>query len=150
MTPRQCALSLSLLVLAGCGLVARTQRMFGGALPLEVTISAGANQASPVAVDLLVVYDQQVLDRLLALSAREWFQQREQWKRDHPGAFEAWGWEWVPGQAVPRQVAEYRAGAKAALVFADYLTPGTHRVQLDPHAPARLILGEGTLAVEPL
>jgi type VI secretion system protein len=146
----KCTVVGSLLALAGCGLVTRTQRMFGGSLPLEVSIVATANRTSAIAVDLLVVYDSQVLDRLLQLAARDWFRDREQWRRDYPAAFELWGWEWVPGQPVARQVAEYRAGAKAALVFADYLTPGAHRVEFDPHSPARLILGETTLEVEPL
>lgn len=144
------ALAASFLVLAACGLVTTTQRMFGGSLPIEVTIAGSANQASPVAVDLLIVYDKRLLDRLLALGAREWFQQREQWKRDFPGDFESWGWEWVPGQPVGRQQADFRAGAKAGLVFADYLTPGAHRAQFDPHSPVRLLLGEATLTVEPL
>jgi type VI secretion system protein len=139
-----------LLVLTACGLVTTTLRMFGGSLPLEVTIAGSANQESPVAVELLIIYDKRLLDRLLALGAREWFEQREQWKRDFPGDFESWAWEWVPGQPVGRQEKEFRAGAKGALVFADYLTPGAHRAQFDPHSPVRLLLGEATLTVEPL
>lgn len=134
----------------GCGLVTRTQRMFGGHLPLEVTVGARANQGSAVAVDLLVVYDKRLLDKLLELPARAWFEQASQFERDFPQSFERTRWEWVPGQDVGRKEVEYRAGAKAALVFADYLVPGAHRLRLDPRQPSRLLLGEKGFSVEPL
>lgn len=124
--------------------------MFGGHLPLEVTVEPRANQGSAVAVDVLVVYDKKVLDKLLALSARDWFVQAGQLRRDFPDAFDLSHWEWVPGQQVGRQEIDYRAGAKAALVFADYLTPGAHRVRFDPRQPSRLVLGETGFTAEPL
>lgn len=141
---------VSAFITVGCGLVTRTQRMFGGRLPLEVTIEPRANQGSAVAVDVLMVYDKGVLDKILALTARAWFEQQSQLERDFPGAFDRARWEWVPGQQVGRQEIEYRAGAKAAVVFADYLTPGAHRLRLDPRAPSRLLLGETGFTAEPL
>jgi type VI secretion system protein len=123
--------------------------MFGGSLPVEVTVASDVNQQSPIAVDLLVVYERPVLEALRELTAKDWFEQREQLRRDHPGAFEAWSWEWVPGQDVPTQELHYGVGAKAGIVFADYFTPGSHRAVLDPHRPIRLALGRDDFVVAP-
>ncbi len=131
--------TLSLLA-ASCGLATRTRSMFGGTLPVHVTVGANANQSSAVAVAVVVVYQRPVLEKLVALSAREWFEHQEQLRRDYPGSFDAWSWEWVPGQVVPDQELRYESGAKAGVVFADYLAPGAHRAVIDPHRPLRLAL----------
>lgn len=123
--------------------------MFGGTLPVEVTVAADVNQRSPIAVELLVVYERPVLEKLRELSARDWFDRRDQLRRDHPGAFESWSWEWIPGQEVTVLEIRYGVGAKAGIVFADYLTPGSHRAVLDPHRPVRLELERDDFAVAP-
>lgn len=132
-----------------CGLPARTRSMFGGTLPVEVTVAADVNQRSPIAVAVLVVYERPVLEKLRELSARDWFDQREQLQRDYPGAFDAWSWEWVPGQDVPSQELRYGLGVKGGIVFADYLTPGSHRMVVDPHRPLRLELERDDFVVAP-
>lgn len=114
--------------------------MFGGTLPLQVTVAPNANQSSAVAVAVVVIYQRPVLEKLVGLSARDWFENREQLRRDYPGSFDAWSWEWVPGQAVPEQELRYESGAKAGVVFADYLAPGAHRAVIDPHKGLRLEL----------
>ncbi|MFN7963114.1 MAG: type VI secretion protein [Thermoanaerobaculia bacterium] len=136
------------LLVGSCGLVTRTQRLFGGTLPLDVVVSAGANRTSPVAVALLVVYDSKLGEKLQSLTARAWFEQHQQFKRDYPRDFDAWSWEWVPGQDVAHQQLAYRSGARLVLVFADYLTVGAHRLALDPHKHWRLVLGDATLTAE--
>jgi type VI secretion system protein len=141
---------IAALLLTSCGLVRGTQRMFGGKLPMEVTVAPEANDNSPVAVDLLLVYDKKALEKLQALSADKWFAGREQYRRDLDGDLEVFSWEWVPGQQVARQQAPYRPGVKASLVFADYFSPGDHRVLVDHRRPFRLVLGEKDLSVEPL
>ncbi len=141
-------LALSLIAVS-CGLATRTRTMFGGTLPLHVTVGPEANQRSAVAVAVVVVYQRPVLDKLVALSARDWFQHHQQLQRDYPGSFHAWSWEWVPGQAVADQDLRYETGAKAGVVFADYLTPGAHRAVIDPHKPLRLTLGRTDFAVAP-
>jgi type VI secretion system protein len=123
--------------------------MFGGTLPLHVTVEPQANQRSAVAVAVVVVYQRPVLDKLVALSARDWFQNHQQLQRDYPGSFHTWSWEWVPGQDVKDQDLRYESGAKAGVVFADYLTPGAHRAIIDPHKPLRLTLGRTDFTVTP-
>jgi type VI secretion system protein len=138
---------LSILFLLGfavlataCGVTTRARSILGGRVDVSVILSESANQNHPVAVDLLVVHEPELLERLLGMSAREWFNQRDQLQRDFlPGEdLDVWSWEWVPGQRVPEQEIPLSAGAAGGLVFADYRTPGAHRVRFDPFSDLTL------------
>ena len=131
---------------ASCGV----KRLFGGKLPFEVVIDQALNRNSPIAVEMVIIYDKKLLPILLELTAEEWFGTREQYNRDFPKGFDSWSWEWVPGQEVSRKEIKFRTGAKAGLVFADYYVPGTHRQRIDPREPVLLVLGEDGFTVEPL
>jgi len=124
--------------------------MFGGQLPIEVTIAPEANEDRPLAVELIVAYDQKVVDELLKIPARDWFVKREQFLRDHGEALDTWKWEWIPGQTVEPLELTYGIGAKKVVLYADYLAPGDHRASIDPQRPFRLVLGESELSLEAL
>lgn len=114
--------------------------MFGGSLPVEITVAPDANLQSPIAVELVVVYQTPLVDELRKLSAREWFERADDLRRDYPKGFDSWGYEWVPSQCVALSALQYSVGAKAVVVFADYVTPGSHRAVLPAHQPFRLDL----------
>jgi len=120
---------------------------FGGQLPVEVTIDAAANENSPVAVDLLLVYDDKLVDALVAMPAAEWFSKKEQYVADHPKVI-VQGWEWVPGQAVEPFKVPYRPGARNVVLFADYQSEGAHRAVVGRPKPFRIVLGERDLSIE--
>lgn len=129
---------------------ANPRSFFGGDLTLQVQVAPEANQNSPVPVELLVISSEQALEDALKLSARDWFAKREEWKRDHPKGWVAWSWEWVPGQDVAPQKLSFGTGARGGLLFADYLSEGSHRLRFDPHQGLKLVLGEKEFTVEPL
>ncbi len=135
---------------SACGVAARTKSLFGADLQMSVEVSSRLNDAAPVAVDVVVVYQRELLDRLVALSAREWMEQRAQLQRDHKKDLQVWSWEWIPGQEVGRQTLSFSAGAAGGLVFADYDTPGAHRERIDPHQHFHLVLGDSSFAIAPL
>ena len=58
-------------LMLSCSMVSSTRSMFGGRLPFQVTVDPDANENSAVAVDLVVVYDAKLVDKLLELSASE-------------------------------------------------------------------------------
>jgi hypothetical protein len=101
---------------------------------MEVRTAETANQNQPVAMDVLLVYNKQLLQELLKMSASDWFDKRDQIKRDDPkgDALSAWSWEWVPGQ---RELVELplQAKARAGIIFARYFSRGEHRARIDPH-----------------
>lgn len=144
-------LPLSFLLLALAAAACRsTSRpsFFGGDVILRVSVAPAANLNSPVPVELVVAYDKKVLDELLAMSAREWFDGREQYLRDHPKGFSAWRWEWVPGQVIERQRFSFGVGARGGVVYADYLTAGKHRARFDPHRNLWIKLEDEGFSVE--
>jgi type VI secretion system protein len=141
-----CVVALLLLVVA-CSTGRKIRSAFGGQLPVEVTIDVAANEGSPVAVDLLVVYDEKLVEGLLAMPAAEWFSKKQQYVADHP-AVTVQGWEWVPGQSVEPFKIPYRAGARSVVLFADYISEGEHRAVVGRPKPFRIILGERDLSIE--
>lgn len=142
-------LLLALVCLASaCSLPGKVRSAFGGELPIQISVAPHANENTPIAVDLLVVYNQKLLDELLKLPATDWFAKREQFQKDHPDDLLVEKWEWIPGQEVPTQSVSYRPGAKKVVLFADYVTEGEHRATVDPQKPFRLVLGDRDFQVE--
>ncbi|MBI3328202.1 MAG: type VI secretion protein [Nitrospinae bacterium] len=138
--------------LSSCGLGVRTRALLGGKVDLKVYVADTANRNSPVAVDVLLVYDKDLLQSALKMSAREWFEKREQITRDYREGegLDVWRWEWVPGQSVPLQALPLKAKAKAIVIYANYASPGDHRARVDPHASVVLQLLEKDFSVRPL
>jgi len=124
-----------ILVTSACSNIgARTRAMFGDRLEIKVKIAPDANMDNPVAVDLLLVYDDALLERLIAMTALEWFNQREQIRKDNlpEEGLDTFEWEWIPGQTVADIDLPLKPSAKAAILFVRYLTPGPHRFRIDP------------------
>nr|WP_123583814.1 type VI secretion protein [Pseudomonas brassicacearum] len=127
--------SLSFLLLAGCSL-------FGPRVDLDsltLDVAAHANDDTPIAVDFVAVNDPDLLKQLSALTARQWFSEREQFQRDYRQLMTVWGLELVPGQFIDQQ--PFPLGGKRAaglLIFASYNTPGAHRLRLDDQSKAWL------------
>jgi len=136
-----------LFLLLSCSVGKKVRRAFGGSLPIEVTVHDDINDQSPVAVDLLIVYDDKIVDDLLKIPAADWFVKKKQFIADHPSVI-VQGWEWVPGQVVDPFKIEYRPGARNVVLYADYHSEGDHRAVVGSPKPFRLVLGERDLSVE--
>lgn len=160
-TPRLAASLLLLLPAASCTKLAKVpeevravRSMFGGDLPFQVQIDHNANQNTPIAVDLVVIYDEALLAKLEAMNAETWFQKRTQFLADNADMASSWSWEWVPGQEVGQISVPYRAGAQHFVVFADYEpspdVTSDYRAKVGPQYPFRLILQEKTFSIERL
>jgi hypothetical protein len=135
--------------LTACGVKKRVRSLFGGQFPLAVEVSPDVNHKSPIAVDVLAVYQKRTLDKLMELSAHDYFAQKDQLARDFPETFEILGsWELVPGQRAFEISMDYRVGAEALVIYADYFDPGPHRYRLETRRQARLILEDSGFRVE--
>lgn len=117
----------------------------------DITIVADqdANDNSAVPVEYVVVYDQAVLVKLLSMPARQYFLQERQLKNDYPNILEAWRWEVTPGQALLGQPAKHTGDDPiGAVVFADYTSPGDHRVRVGAGEQVRIELKKDAFFVK--
>lgn len=138
-------------VLCPAACSAHRRSLFGGEMSAEIQIDPHVNEDSPVSVELIVVFDAKLLDELLALDARTWFADREKVRRDHPEErdFVTKLWELVPGQAPVSASISFGAGARGAIVFANYASAGAHRQRLDPHQDVLIHLEANDFSVAP-
>ena len=137
-------------VSAGCGVgkvVTKTKQSFGGDLHVEVVVHPKLNLDSPVAVELVLFQDKKLLPEVEDLDAQDWFRFREQFFRDHKKGVMSYLWEWVPGQQVEPIVAKIKSGTKVGFIFANYISPGSHREQVDPRKHFALRMGEKNFEV---
>jgi type VI secretion system protein len=147
---RLCALLASLL--AACALTACGTGPVPIHLHIDARVAPRSNQNSPVPVTLVVVHDRKLFERLSEMSAKQWYEQVEQLRRDFPGgdAFVEWQWEFVPGYNPPRQVVAITRDAVGVFVFARYRSAGAHRVRLGSQQHILLDLSEEDLSVTTL
>jgi type VI secretion system protein len=133
---------LTPLLLTGCPKKPKviTSRLPGGPkdskLDLRVHVSERANGDNPVALDVLLVTDKELLKALEKMSASDWFAKREQIILDHPKEEQlvVTRLEVVPGQVVAPSLLVVKPEVRAGVVFANYFSPGEHRAVLDPRA----------------
>ena len=138
--------AILLLGLASCGVkkdvTVRTRKLFGAELDFHAHVAPNANMNNPVAVEVILVYDKKLADTLEKTNAKDWFMNRDQFKRDHAKDFDSWYWEWIPGQKVKDSRLPLKAKTKVTLVFANYLVPGDNRAKVDPYHNITINLGE--------
>lgn len=116
---------------------------------IELTVSQRANRDAPIAVDMVMVRKEELVDTILGLTAADWFAQRSQFRRDYPRDVEVISWEVVPGQTLIRRPIDGGKDLWAAVVFANYLDPGPHRLRVDGVEDVTIRLGEETLSLVP-
>lgn len=119
---------------------------------IEVATSAKANRNSPIPVTLVAVRDPKLFEQIVKLSAKQWYEQREQMRRDFPSgtAFSEWDWEFVPGQAPPPIFIEIDGQALGGILFANYRSPGDHRFRIGAAQRMRIDLLDDDFAITPL
>jgi type VI secretion system protein len=99
---------------------------------MTLTASDDINNDSPVAVDVVLVSDDAMLARLADLPASKWFAGRADLANTFPKSLRYRSWEIVPGQRL-EVPGDMFAGPRVAgaFVFANYQTPGAHRVRIE-------------------
>lgn len=99
---------------------------------VRTDIVPAANGSQPVAVDLVLARDKDLIKKLVTLSAADWFENRAQYFRDYPDPkdLQVFHREWVPGQIVPCANITMVPMPKATIVFANYFTKGDHRARI--------------------
>ena len=94
-------------------------------------VAKNVNGNSPIAVRLVIVYDDGVLGEVSKMTADQFFEQESQLKKDHANDMDVVSWEVVPGQEMDSEtINPTKAYGKGGFVFARYSTPDAHRESL--------------------
>lgn len=137
-----------LLSLGGCGKTLVKTQM------IRFEIDDRANLNHPIAVDLVAVYDPELLKQIVALPASEWFNKRSDLKKDYPASLLDWEWEFVPDQQAQEglsfQIPSEINGAQGLVLFAKYIPPGNHRERLDRFEAVKIHLQEKEFSIAPI
>lgn len=144
----RCALAVLLAMLigsSGCVSLAYYWRT----IRVETQTHTTTNQGMPVAVEIVFVHDDALVDTIGSMTATKWFDQRQALKWRHSEGVRWHRWEWAPGQHVPTQRLPVRYGADAAFVFASYQSSGAHRSRIPPYRSLQLILNRDAFRVRP-
>ena len=137
-------------LLSSCGFGIWTRSLFGGKVNVKITVAPNVNQDNPIQVEMLLVYDEALLKQILQLPAKEWFEKRDEIRKNYPdgAGYDSWKWEWIPNQAVGIQQVPLRVSAIATIVFANYYVPGPHRIRVSPHENITVTLLETGFTVD--
>lgn len=114
-----------------------------------MSAAANANDGSAIAVDIVSLESDSLVETVMGMSANDWFAGRDQFVADNRGRANVWSYELVPGQSIaPVHFSRSeRWDAKAIVVFAHYLNPGDHRLRVDTVSDPQVVLGPRTLTL---
>jgi len=140
-------LAVAFSLLTGCHKIVKVRTIC-----LRTDISAQANQNQPVAVDVLLVRDKDLIKKLMTMTAADWFSQRAQIMRDFPDPKDlvVFHREWVPNQVIPCSSLALNPMPKATILFANYFGKGDHRARLVNGKSATIRLGDDDVEILPL
>jgi type VI secretion system protein len=107
-----------------------------------VTIMAAsdANLNSPVALDIVMLKDDASLGMMSTLPAVKWFATRGEMEKTYPQSVNYKSFEVAPGQTLRIAASDLGSGrVSGVMMYADYLTPGEHRIRVDQLQGAVLV-----------
>lgn len=119
------------LCLTGCALEEDNNWPEVNLTTVNISLDKNANRDSATAIDVVMVYDRDLTRAILKMRAKDYFASSQQIRRDYPDMVDVIHYELTPGQAIRGVMLPLRSNpAFSALVFADYATPGTHRIRV--------------------
>jgi len=123
--------------MAGCKSVKGVKGAVGRAIPfrsselsIKVDIAAEANHNSPIALDVALIKDKDLMKSALAMPAQDWFGKKKDLRRRFGKRLQVTSWEWVPGQTISPIVIDVPWKLSGVMVFANYSSPGSHSAPL--------------------
>lgn len=125
----------TLLTASGCSSIKNFVTPAGVKLDWEsvtLSVAAGANRDYPLAIDVVLISDESLAQKIIGMPAREWFSARDSLRKAFPEALSVNSVELAPGESI--KLADQRWSGRrvaAALVFADYLVAGPHMARIE-------------------
>lgn len=110
---------------------------------IKLSAAVDANNNTVIPADLVIVYDQMVFAEIMKLSASKYFETKLALQRDHSANLQIISWEIVPGQSTPTEDVSFSHDSPVgAVLFANYDTPGDHRIRLTQERNVQVLLEE--------
>lgn len=125
---------------AGCG---------NRALHVRMTIAPDANGNAPVILSVVFVKNPALQQKVMELSAKQWFAKREQLLRDNRREITESYYEFVPGQQVPQLDYKIASGTSQGILFVNYGGPSPHRYVFDTARPVQVSFGSRGVTLSP-
>ena len=95
---------------------------------VNFNVHQGVNDNSPLRLDLVIIKNEGLLQSLKGLTADQYFNERTQLQRDHPGQMQLYTWEILPGHKLkPMKINIEKVSSAGVIIFARYRAPGAHR-----------------------
>jgi type VI secretion system protein len=116
---------------------------------LAFEVAPSANDNMPFAVELVATADDEVLKKLLTLSAAQWFDPQTNIKRDFPKDVRSWYFELTPGQRMAINPTPFgNTPGKGLVLFAHYKGQGAYRLRLDSFNKAKVIFAATAIRID--
>ncbi|OUW01356.1 MAG: hypothetical protein CBD16_05675 [Betaproteobacteria bacterium TMED156] len=111
----------------------------------KVSIGVGqkANKNFPVAVDIIMIFKEELVNRITELPANDWFNSKKYIVNTFPTGLAIKSWELAPGDTL--QIPSSFFGEKrvfAVFAYADYFSEGEHKIRID-HLKGGVVLEFG-------
>ncbi len=119
---------------------------------LSFDVAPGANEDTVFALELVAVDDEHLLNHLRMLTAAQWFDPQANFRRDYPASLRTWRYELPPNSRLqlPQPLPFAHQPGRGLLLFANYRTPGAHRLRLDAYSKAIVVFGPSGISVQAL
>jgi type VI secretion system protein len=117
-----------------------------GKFTMQVTVVPGANNDSPIAVDLVMIFDKKLVKQIEAMPTKDWFDRRMQIARDFERKLDIASWEWVPGTQTGPIAIGIKQKVYGAFIFANYQNGTENRAPVDVTSPVAITLGTANLS----
>ena len=144
-----------MLVLSGCKSgperLGTMRSLFVSNVTVHVSLPPNGNEGTAVAVDFLTVHNPELAEKLMETDAKTWFMAKNQFKNDFTAGkdFDLEEREYAPGSIVRPIKLPWRTRKTALLIYADYMTPDTHRFRATQRQEWILTLNEKEFIVVP-
>ena len=116
----------------------------------QVTIDAdsNANMGSPIVVDIVSAYDDQLVKVLESIPASEWFSSKNKYIDQFKGKIFVISRDIAPGNQIQlKYTTETEEKPIATFIFASYDSPGEHRLKVEKFKPLIIKLQESAYVV---
>ncbi|AWH87208.1 hypothetical protein HYN51_00740 [Limnobaculum parvum] len=99
---------------------------------IELSVTDKANDGKPLNVDFVAVRSEKLVQKIEALTASQWFEQKQQILKENPGNLIVWPVKMLPGsQITVKDVPISGKPADSLILFAGYKSKGAHRLVLN-------------------